>query len=141
MKYEFDVDWHKVDGISDDVLKEILPKEDSPCRRTSCLVKYKNGDVEALYIESTEQLIGSMLYHDKKHPFRGFTLAIIKSEPDSNIDLRDEDLIMQYLKDHKFIVFKQPFVNWKYHLIHEDIEMIATVPDNTILKSVIRKFL
>ena len=139
MRYEFDIDWHNVEDISDDVLKELLPKDDDMVRRNPCLVKYKNGDIHAFYIMSTDDKIKvNEQFHDP-HPFKGFQFYIFKEK--SVTCVKDEDSIIQYLKSHRFIVFNNPFTNWKIQYIHEDFEQIASIPDNTILKDIIQKFL
>lgn len=139
MRYEFDIDWHDVKGISDDVLKELLPKDDDLVRRNPCLVKYKNGDVKAFYIISTVDMIKVNEQFHEPHPFEGFQFHIFKEE--SVTQLEDVDSIIQYLKSHRFLVFNTPFMNWRIKHIHEDFEQIASIPDNTILKDITRQFL
>ena len=139
MRYEFDIDWHDVDDISDDVLKELLPKDDDLVRRTSCLVKYKNGDIKAFYIISTADMIKVNEQFHEPHPFKGFEFHIFKEK--SVTELKDEDSIIQYLKSHRFLVFKAPFIKWRIKYIYEDFEQIASIPDDTVLKDIIRQFL
>lgn len=139
MKYEFDIDWHNVEDISDDVLKELLPKDDDIVRRNSCLVKYKNGDIKAFYIISTADMIKVNEQFHEPHPFKGFEFHIFKEK--SVTELKDEDSIIQYLKSHRFLVFKMPFIKWRIKYIYEDFEQIAPIPDDTILKDIIRQFL
>lgn len=139
MRYEFDIDWHDVKDISDDVLKELLPKDDDLVRRHPCLVKYKNGEVKAFYIISTADEFKVHEQFDESHPFKDFQFYIFKEK--SVICLKDEDSIIQYLKSHRFLVFDTPFVDWRIRYILEDFEEIASIPDNTILKDVLRRFL
>ena len=139
MRYEFDIDWHDVEDISDDVLKELLPKDDDIVRRNSCLVKYKNGDIKAFYIISTADMIKVNEQFHEPHPFKGFEFHIFKEK--SVTELKDEDSIIQYLKSHRFLVFKMPFIKWRIKYIYEDFEQIAPIPDDTILKDIIRQFL
>ena len=139
MRYEFDIDWHDVKDISDDILKELLPKDDDLVRRNPCLVKYKNGDIKAFYIISTADMIKVNEQFHEPHPFKGFQFYIF--EENSVTELKDEDSIIQYLKSHRFLVFNMPFIHWKIKYIYEDFEQIAPIPDDTILKEIIRQFL
>ena len=139
MKYEFDINWHNVKEISDDVLKELLPKDNDRSRQKPCLVKYKNGDIMAFHIISTADMIKVNEQFHEPNPFKDFQFRIFKGK--SIIHLEDEDSIIQYLKSHRFIVFNTPFIEWRIKYIHEDFEQIASIPDNTILKDITRQFL
>ena len=88
MRYEFDIDWHDVKDISDDILKELLPKDDDLVRRNPCLVKYKNGDIKAFYIISTADMIKVNEQFHEPHPFKGFEFHIFKEK--SVTELKDD---------------------------------------------------
>jgi hypothetical protein len=140
MRYEFDIDWHDVEDISDDVLKELLPKDDDLVRRKPCLIKRKNGEIEACYIESSIDIFKVNEQFNEPHPFRGFKLSIVNTEGPAPW-IEDEESVIQYFKNHKFIIYKNPYIQWKWKRVYEDIEMVASIPDNTILKDIIRQFL
>ena len=140
MKYEFEINWYKVDSLSDEELKELLPKDDDEIRRKACLIKRKNGEIDACYIESSIDMIKVNEQFNEPHPFRGFKFSIINTEGPAPW-IEDEESVIQYLKDHKFIIYKNPFIQWKWKDVFEDVEMVASIPDNTILEEIIRKFL
>ena len=138
MKYELNIDWYDVKDISDETLKILLPKEEALCRRRECLVKYKNGKVKAFYIEDTADTLKII------EDFTGFQLHIFKGASINDIEyLEDAESITQYLKTHKFIVYYEPMIfgHWTIWYVFEDFDMIAEVPDNTILKDVLERFL